>query len=120
MRPSSRGASFTPARTSVDTADLLRQAVREKKQVVATYDGYERELCPHVVGWKNGVLQCLAYQFAGYSSKGRVTPESPANWRCLTVAKLGDVQLRDGEWHTSANHSRPSTCVDQIDVEVSY
>jgi hypothetical protein len=33
---------------------LLYQAIEEKKQVIAMYDGYLREMCPHVFrikGW---------------------------------------------------------------------
>jgi len=34
---------------------LLYQAIEEKKQVIAMYDGYLREMCPHVLGSKDGV-----------------------------------------------------------------
>src|SRR5882724_11554948 len=49
---------------------LLYQAIEEKKQVIAMYDGYLREMCPHVLGSKDGVRHVLLFQFAGDSSQG--------------------------------------------------
>ena len=33
---------------------IIRGANINKRQVVATYHGYEREMCPHVIGVKRG------------------------------------------------------------------
>jgi hypothetical protein len=99
---------------------LVRQAVIRKQQVIATYDNYPREMCPHVLGTKNGRPQALFYQFAGQSKSGLQPDGSPANWRCVPIEKLTNVSIRDGKWHTAANHSRKQTCVDIIDVEVEF
>ena len=96
----------------------VRQAVLEKKQVYATYRGFKRELCPHVLGTKGNSTQGLFYQFGGGSSTGLEPDGSGANWRCMLIDELTDVSVVDGEWHTAANHSRPQTCVDEIDVQV--
>ena len=98
--------------------DLLKQAILNKQQVIATYNGYRREMCPHALGKKNGKEHCLFYQFAGESSSGPIIPGSDKNWRCIPVNGLEDVTIRDGEWHTAHNHSRRQTCIDDIDVEV--
>jgi hypothetical protein len=105
------------------TYDLIRQAITEKKQIIAVYDGLPREMCPHVLGTnKKGYPQCLFYQFAGESSRG-IFPLTDANafqnWRCLDVGKLSDVQIREGEWYSISRHTRPQTCVAAIDIEVS-
>ncbi len=100
-------------------SDLIRVAIQRKQHVIATYNGYSRELCPHVLGYKNGALQCLFYQFGGHSSSGSITPGSPANWRCMPLANLKDIRVVDGPWHTAANHSRPQTCVDSVVEEVT-
>ena len=42
------------------------------------------------------------------------------NWRCIPIAGLTIVAVRDGEWHTAYNHSKPSTCIDVIDIEVEF
>ena len=102
----------------MNTYDLLKQAISKKQQVVATYNGYRREMCPHALGKKNGKEKCLFYQFAGESISRQIIPGSEDNWRCFFVNKLIGVSVREGEWYTASNHSRPQTCVDVIDVEV--
>jgi hypothetical protein len=100
-----------------DTLDLFVQAIDGKKHVICHYQGYVRELCVHVVGWKNGAEQALAFQFAGESSKG--LPPGGA-WRCMKLSDVSDVHLRDGDWHTGTGHSQAQTCVDQKIAEVDY
>ena len=100
--------------------EIIKKAILEKKQILATYNGNKREMCPHALGTKNGRTQCLFYQFAGESSSGQITLGSDENWRCIPVDKLENVSIREGEWYTSDNHSRSQTCVDSVDVEVSY
>lgn len=104
----------------MDVYALIRQAILDKDIVVATYNGHFREMCPHVLGTKNGRRQCLFYQFAGTSSSGLGPDGSPDNWRCIPIGALRDVSVRKGDWHTAPNHSRPQTCVGQIDVQVTY
>ena len=103
----------------MDTYALVKKAVLEKLQVIATYNGHSREMCPHVIGWKHGRGQALFYQFAGTSSSGLGPDGSPGNWRCLFLDELTNVSVRKGAWHTAPNHSRPQTCVDQIDAEAT-
>ena len=67
--------------------DLIRQAIIEKKQVVAIYNGHQREMCPHVIGTKNGRQKALFYQFGGTSSSRPIVP--------VFKKKIGDAyQLR--------------------------
>jgi hypothetical protein len=104
---------------------LLRQAIAAKSPVKAKYQGYPREMCPHILGHKDGRLQVLVYQYAGQSSsRPIVTPTDPsngpaANWRCIVVEELVDLEvLPPGPWYTCQRHSQPSTCVDTIVAEV--
>jgi hypothetical protein len=101
---------------------LIRQAILEKKAIYATYSGLHREMCPHVIGTKNGKPQALFYQYGGESSSRPIQPDgSPDNWRCIEIAKLSNVQIADvGIWHTAPDHSRPQTCVGDVDVAVAY
>ena len=98
--------------------NLLKQAIIKKQQVIATYNGYYREMCPHALGTKNGREQCLFYQFGGQSSSGLIIPGSEKNWRCIPVSGLENVSVRNGEWHTAYDHSKKQTCIDHVDVEV--
>lgn len=102
----------------MSTYEIIKDAILNKKQIIATYQGYVRELCPHAIGTKNGREQALFYQFGGYSSQGRIVPGSPSNWRCLPIDGLSNISVRNGDWHTAGNHSIAQTCVDLIDVEV--
>lgn len=103
-----------------DIYQLIRQAIERRQQVLATYRGYYREMCPHSIGVsKRGEEQALFYQFGGESGSGLGPPGSPANWRCLRLDELHHVALRAGEWHTAPGHTRPQTCVYQrLDLEV--
>lgn len=62
--------------------DIVRNAIATKQIIVATYQGHMREMCPHVIGRKNGREQALFYQFGGTSSSGPIVADSPKNWRC--------------------------------------
>jgi hypothetical protein len=103
----------------VTVYDIIVDAIRTKKQVFATYQGHARELCPHVLGAKNGKHQVLCYQFGGSSSKGPVVTGSAQNWRCLRLDELSDVMSAEGPWHCVSPHTRPQTCIDDIHVEVT-
>ena len=98
-------------------ADLLVDAIRGKRQVTAYYDGYYREMCPHVIGWKRSAHHVLSFQFGGDSSRGL---PAGGEWKCMNVDGLSNLTLRDGPWMTGPGHSRPQTCVDRVEVEVSF
>jgi hypothetical protein len=118
--------------------DTVRGAIINRRQVVATYRGYTREMCPHAIGTKRGKPatkgrggrpgkpatpdeeHALFYQFGGGTQSGLQPPGSPANWRCIKLDELSNVSTRSGPWHTAGpSHSRPQTCVDDVDVEVT-
>ena len=103
----------------MNTYELLKQAIFNMQQVIATYNGFRREMCPHALGFKNGIAHCLFYQFGGQSSSGPIIPGSVQNWRCIPVDGLSEVIIQNGPWHTGTRHSRRQTCIDLVDVEVS-
>ena len=105
----------------MSTYTTIKQAIISKQQVVATYDGHVREMCPHVIGTKDGREQALFYQFGGTSGSRPIEPAgSPKNWRCIPIDGLSGVSVRDGAWHTATDHSKRQTCVDHVDVEVEH
>ena len=101
----------------MSTLDIIVSAIQQKLVVTAMYQEYERIMCPHVIGYKDGVLNALFFQFAGGSKSG-LPPGG--QWRCVHVDELTDVRAEPGEWHTGPDHSRPQTCVDQVIAEVTY
>ncbi|WP_148209782.1 hypothetical protein [Azorhizobium caulinodans] len=68
-----------------ETFRLFERAIEEKKQIVCTYRGYPREICPHAVGWSDNGEQALAFQFAGGSSTGL---PFGGEWRCFELRHL--------------------------------
>jgi hypothetical protein len=100
--------------------NIVRQAIVNRNIVAARYRRYMREMCPHIIGTKDGREQALLYQFAGESSSGLKPDGSSDNWRCVRVDELSDISVRkaEGEWHTASNYSAMQTCVDKIDVKV--
>ncbi len=97
---------------------LIREAILKKDQIVAKYDGHLRELCPHIIGEKNGKPRVLCYQFGGSSSSGLSPIGSPDNWRCILIEKLTEVYARPGPWYSAIEPLRDQTCIDRIDVRV--
>ena len=82
------------------------------------YHGYQRLLCPHRLGWnRRGQPRVLCYQYGGESERGLEPVGSSANWRCMAVDDLSGVELLEGAWRTAPNHSRPQTCVAEVDVD---
>ena len=93
---------------------IFRRAILERKQVLCRHKGLRREVCPHVIGWKNGREMVLAFQFGGESSK-RLPKEG--EWRCIFVEEVTEASLRDGPWYTRRHYRKAQTCVEEIDAE---
>jgi hypothetical protein len=98
------------------TYSLFAQAMAGRKQIVCTYDGHYRELCPIVLGHSRGAEKALTYQFGGRSRKG-LPPGG--QWRCLFLAKIRDARLREGPWHVGDSHKQPQGCVKIVDLDVN-
>jgi hypothetical protein len=64
-----------------------------------------------------GQARVLCYQYGGDSSSGLEVSGSPANWRCMMLEKFSRIELLQDVWQTAPNHSRPQTCVTDVDVD---
>jgi len=95
---------------------LFVQAIADRKQILCTYEGYPRELCPHILGHTKGQEAALTYQFGGHSRSG-LPPGG--EWRCLSLPKVRNVRLRDGPWHAGSSHTQPQGCVETVDIDVN-
>jgi hypothetical protein len=96
--------------------DLFVEAIAERKQVFCTYDGYPRELCPHILGHTKGQEVALAYQFGGRSKSG-LPPRG--EWRCFLLSKVRNAWLHDGLWHAGSSHTQRQPCVETVDIDVN-
>jgi transcriptional regulator with XRE-family HTH domain len=95
---------------------LFIQAMVERKQILCTYNAYPRELCPVILGHSDGEEKALTYQFAG-KSESRLPPGGA--WKCLYLAKVSDVRLRDGPWYSGNRHTQRQRCVEFVDIDVN-
>jgi uncharacterized protein with PIN domain len=99
------------------TYKLFVEAMARRQQVLCIYHGYRRELCPFILGRnKTGEEAVLAFQFAGETSEGRL--EKP-EWKCLLLAKVAHVRLRNGPRHGGESHSQQQKCVVDVDYDVN-
>ena len=97
----------------------VRSAIVHRRPIAALYGGRRRLLCPHLLGWnKRRRLQVWCYQYGGDSVSGLKPAGASANWRCLTVENLSQVELLVGPWQTAENHSRPQTCIEEVELDV--
>jgi len=97
---------------------LVWSAVANKQPIEATYQGRLRLFCPHRLGRnREGRFRVLCYQCGGDSQSGLQPVGSPANWRCIALEKLRRVKLAEGAWHTAPNHSRPTSCGAEADID---
>jgi len=115
-----KGMGVTEAKiqTVEDIYRLVRTVVVSKRPIRALYRRRERWFCPRRLGRnREGQARVLCYQYRGESVSGLQAAGSPANWRCVALEKLSGVELVEDTWHTAPNHSRPQTCVAEVDVD---
>lgn len=98
-----------------ETFRLFHRAILNRLQVAMLYKGEWREICPYILGHKDGRETLLAYQFAGASKRSGSIP----NWRCFDLAEVQSPTLRHGPWHGSAAHRTKQRCVDIVCVDVN-
>ncbi len=103
------GEETTPS----ETYRLFERAMEERKQILCTYDGSRRELCPVILGHSQGEEKALTYQFGGESKSG------VRRWKCLWLSGVSNAQVRDGPWHAGSRHSQKQTCVEIVDLDVN-
>ena len=96
---------------------IIRKAIQNEQQIVCTYQGHPRELCPHIVGWTDGEERLLAWQFGGRTGSG-LLPRGGA-WKCLNIARMSEVKARQGRWHAGSSHQKEQTCVQNIDLDIN-
>src|SRR5262245_56915600 len=93
------------------------EAVRTRQQVICSYGGRRREVCPTILGYNKDAREAvLVFQFGGEST---TRPPPGGEWRCFQLAGVTDLRLRGGPWHGGARHSAPQPCIRHVDVDVN-
>ena len=96
--------------------ELIKQAIIEQKCMTAVYHERLRDLCPHVLGWKDGREHALFFQVGGESEKGLA---STGSWRCLNLDELSEIETSDSEFRTGPGYfDNPQKCVDKVEAQI--
>jgi hypothetical protein len=116
--PSSPTGSEAPAGLGdPQTVALLERAIASCSQIEAVYEedsGDEpRVFCPAAMGTLHGDRNLLVLQISGESSSGY----EKGLERCLKVAKLHHVRLREGPWFPIEGDIREATCLKYGTIE---
>jgi hypothetical protein len=92
------------------------QAIHDRKQILFSYKGGTRETCPLILGYAaDGQEKVFAYQFGGVTSPGSKLP----NWRCYFLARVKNLELRDGPWVEGTSHKQAQSCVRWVNVDAN-
>jgi len=70
-------------------------AVLAKQSAVAIYEGRQRLLSPHILGWTEVDCPTCLLSVRRESEHGLGEEGSPRNWRCMVVGILRSVELRE-------------------------
>ena len=95
---------------------LFNKAILDRRQVTCVYHEQYREVCPHILGYKEGDEKALVFQFGGRSASK--LPRG-GEWRCLKLTDVTQIKLRDGPWHSGSYHRSTQRCVDTVYVDVN-
>ena len=98
---------------------VLEQALLQRRPVAVRYQGRDRVLCPHVLGYKNGRRRVLAYQAGGATSQGRLPDNPRQRWRSLLVDEIEDPRLVDGPWESADNYSTSTNGIDEVAIAIN-
>jgi hypothetical protein len=99
------------------TYALFLAAMRGTKQIVCTYQGHEREICPILLGRTGLEEKALVFQFGGTGSSGPIG--APGAWKCLRLTDVRNTVLRDGPWHSGGQHSAAQSCMKMVEYDVN-
>lgn len=104
--------------TVEDIYHVVWAAIANRHSIGAIYKERARLFCPHRLGRNRAKqLRGLCYQYGGDRETGLAPVGSADNWRCVVLEKLRGVEFVDGPWQTAPNHSRPATCVVEVDID---
>jgi len=98
------------------THALFLTAMRERRQIVCTYQGHRREICPVMLGRTSLEEAALVFQFGGATSDG---PLRKPDWKCFRLSEVRDAVLQDGKWHAGTDHSAAQSCMKMVEYDVN-
>jgi hypothetical protein len=101
-----------------DAWAILARGLAERRPVRARYQGTDRLLCPHVLGWHNARPKVLSYQSAGETSHGPLPTDRRLRWRSMFVDEIEDAVLTDEPWESADNYIHYDTGINVVELRV--
>jgi hypothetical protein len=108
-RPAKRGVETSPA----DIIELLRDAIRDKEQVVAFYRDRLTIFCPHILASGPDAVYVLAFVLIGELESFDEEFTSPKRWRWIRAADLKNAMRRPGAWFSAPRATAPPLATGQ-------
>jgi hypothetical protein len=97
--------------------DLIRSAIRDRRQIAFWSTGYHRIACPHLLGTKLGAWHLFVWQINDESEHG--FEPGAQRWRCIEIGDITGLEIHPGEWVRGwSGGQRGQSCVDVIDTQV--
>lgn len=97
---------------------VLERAIQQRHRVRLGYNGRDRLVCPHALGWKNGRVVALVYQCDGMTSEGPIATSPRQRWRSLFLDDIEHAGMASGVWQSADNYSLDTILMDTVVVAV--
>ena len=113
------GVVRAPVQTVEEIYRLVWAAVANKQLVEAVYQGRLRLFCPHRLG-RNREGRLRVYCATSTAAIARADSSLSVRLQTgvvLSLEKLSRVNLIEDVWRTAPNHSRPTSCVAEADID---
>ena len=95
---------------------IFAHAVANRLPLVCLYNGYQRHICPVILGHSGNQEKALVWQFGGETSEG---PLRRADWKCFDLANVSDPTGGNGSWQSGLSHLQAQNCVKDVDYDAN-
>ena len=105
----------------MDNEIIIKDAIENKKQIKFSYNWYDREACPHRLWMKDGIMECLVYQFWWNTSKWIIPLHIKPNRRRMFVSNMKNIVSMSWDWYADQlNKPYDTKWRDYIIAEVNF
>lgn len=109
------GLSGMAAALPPSTAEIIRQALAERRVVQFNYHGHERRVEPHALGRVTEDRPALL----GWQVSGDSASEPPPGWRTFLLAEMESVKLLRETFAPRPDYRPETTNLKPIEAEVA-
>ena len=110
-----QGPAVGTAAPKKTPAELIKQALAERRLLQFDYHGYSRQVEPHALGHATeGRLALLAWQISGGSQS-----EPPPGWRTFLLGEIESLKILRQTFVPRPDYHRETTKLKPIEAEVA-